>query len=170
MMGVLLMLIGITFVTVGCDQANKAGGNSSNGDVTNGNNQNNNGNNQNNNEITGVWEILEMGGHKYPRKLTGQGVPAGAKQYMYIFLTTDRKIIQAAKITGWPTGDVLSQSPQKGTYKLLGENKAEIDLGGGAGTYSYTLSGSMLKIADLQLEAKSMIHFYHSILYTHNYD
>ena len=33
-------------------------------------------------------------------------------------------------------------------------NKAEIDLGRGAGTYSYTLSGSMLKIADLQLEAK----------------
>ena len=35
-------------------------------------------------------------------------------------------------------------------------NKAEIDLGRGAGTYSYTLSGSMLKIADLQLEAKKV--------------
>ena len=76
MMGVLVMLIGITFVTVGCGQANSAGSGSSNGNITNSNNQNNNGNN----EIAGVWKITKMGPQTFPQPLSGEGVPAGAQQ------------------------------------------------------------------------------------------
>ena len=149
MMGVLVMLIGITFVTVGCGQANSAGSGSSNGNITNSNNQNNNGNN----EIAGVWKISKRGSQTFPQPLSGPGVPAGAQQEQYMCLTANGKIIQVAEITGFPGNNGFQKSPQEGTYQLLTGNKAKIDLGSGAQTVSYTISGINLKLIEVQIEA-----------------
>lgn len=152
MTGVLVMLIGITFVTVGCDQANKAGGNGGNntGNVTNSNNQNNN----SNNEITGVWKVSKMGSQTFPQDPSG-GTIQGAQAQMYVCLTADGKIISAIEKKGLPSGNGLSNGPIAGTYKLLPGNKAEIDFndGHGSNTISYTINGDILTIDDLQLEA-----------------
>lgn len=169
MMGVLVMLIGITLVTVGCDQANKAGSGSSNGNVTNSNNQNNSNNNQNNSnnnqnnnsndEIAGVWKVLKLGSTTFPTPMTaapgGPGVPAEAKQQLYLCLTTDKKVIQVVEITGFPQANGFSKNPTEGAYKLLSGNKVEIDLGDGnvAHTVSYTISGINLKLIEVQIEA-----------------
>ena len=164
MTGVLVMLIGITFVTVGCDQANKAGGNGDNnpGNVTNSNNQNNSNNNQNNNsnnEIAGVWKVLKLGSTTFPTPMTAApgwpGVPAEAKQQLYLCLTTDKKVIQVVEITGFPQANGFSKNPTEGAYKLLSGNKVEIDLGDGnvAHTVSYTISGINLKLIEVQIEA-----------------
>ena len=175
-MGVLVMLIGITFVTVGCDQANKAGSGSSNGNVTNSNNQNNSNNNQNNSnnnqnnsnnnqnnnsndEIAGVWKVLKLGSTTFPTPMTaapgGPEVPAEAKQQLYLCLTTDKKVIQVVEITGFPQANGFSKNPTEGAYKLLSGNKVEIDLGDGnvAHTVSYTISGINLKLIEVQIEA-----------------
>ena len=160
MMGVLVMLIGITFVTVGCDQANKAGGNGDNnpGNVTNSNNQNNSNNNQNNNnsnnEIAGVWKVLKLGSTTFPTPMTAApGVPAEAKQQLYLCLTTDKKVIQVVEITGFPQANGFYKNKTEGAYKLLSGNKVEIDLGDGADTVSYTISGINLKLIEVQVEA-----------------
>ena len=159
-MGVLVMLIGITFVTVGCDQANKAGGNGDNnpGNVTNSNNQNNSNNNQNNNnsnnEIAGVWKVLKLGSTTFPTPMTAApGVPAEAKQQLYLCLTTDKKVIQVVEITGFPQANGFYKNKTEGAYKLLSGNKVEIDLGDGADTVSYTISGINLKLIEVQVEA-----------------
>ena len=168
-MGVLVMLIGITLVTVGCDQANKAGSGSSNGNVTNSNNQNNSNNNQNNSnnnqnnnsndEIAGVWKVLKLGSTTFPTPMTaapgGPGGPAEAKQQLYLCLTTDKKVIQVVEITGFPQANGFSKNPTEGAYKLLSGNKVEIDLGDGnvAHTVSYTISGINLKLIEVQIEA-----------------
>ena len=157
MTGVLVMLIGITFVTVGCGQANSAGSGSSNGNVTNSNNQNNSNNNQNNNsndEIAGVWKVLKLGSTTFPTPMTAApGVPAGAQQEPYMCLTADGKIIQVAEITGFPGNNGFQKDPQEGTYQLLTGNKAKIDLGSGTQTVSYTINGINLKLIELQIEA-----------------
>ena len=160
MMGVLVMLIGITFVTVGCDQANKAGGNGDNnpGNVTNSNNQNNSNNNQNNNnsnnEIAGVWKVLKLGSTTFPTPMTAApGVPAEAKQQLYLCLTTDKKVIQVVEITGFPQANGFYKNKTEAAYKLLSGNKVEIDLGDGADTVSYTISGINLKLIEVQVEA-----------------
>ena len=169
MTGVLVMLIGITFVTVGCGQANSAGSGSSNGNVTNSNNQNNSNNNQNNSnnnqnnnsndEIAGVWKVLKLGSTTFPTPMTaapgGPGVPAEAKQQLYLCLTTDKKVIQVVEITGFPQANGFSKNPTEGAYKLLSGNKVEIDLGDGnvAHTVSYTISGINLKLIEVQIEA-----------------
>lgn len=160
MTGVLVMLIGITFVTVGCDQANKAGGNGDNnpGNVTNSNNQNNSNNNQNNNnsnnEIAGVWKVLKLGSTTFPTPMTAApGVPAEAKQQLYLCLTTDKKVIQVVEITGFPQANGFYKNKTEGAYKLLSGNKVEIDLGDGADTVSYTISGINLKLIEVQVEA-----------------
>ncbi len=149
MTGVLVMLIGITFVTVGCSQANSAGGGSSNGNITNSNNQNNNGNN----EIAGVWKITKIGPREFPQPLSGPGVPAGAQQEQYMCLTANGKIIQVAEITGFPGNNGFRKVPQEGSYELLTGNKAKIDLGSGVQTVSYTISGINLKLIEVQIEA-----------------
>ena len=145
MMGVLVMLIGITLVTVGCDQANKAGGN---GDNTGNNSANG---------ITGVWKITKLNGQTFPKPMTEDGVPAGAQEQPYFWLTTDGKIIHVAEITGFPGNNGFHKVPQEGTYKLLPENKVEVDLGlgGGSGAYtvSYTISGNTLTLKEMEIEA-----------------
>lgn len=141
MMGVLVMLIGITLVTVGCDQANKAGGN---GDNTGNNSANG---------ITGVWKITKLNGQTFPSSMTGEGVPAGAQQQPYFWLTTDGKIIQVIEITGYPDKNGFHKVPQVGTYKLLPGNKVEVDLGEGASTASYTISGNTLTLKEMKIEA-----------------
>lgn len=162
MTGVLVMLIGITFVTVGCGQANSAGSGSSNGNVTNSNNQNNSNNNQNNNsndEIAGVWKVLKLGSTTFPTPMTaapgGPEVPAEAKQQLYLCLTTDKKVIQVVEITGFPQANGFHKNPTEGAYKLLSGDKVEIDLGDGSGadTVSYTISGINLKLIEVQIEA-----------------
>ena len=158
MTGVLVMLIGITFVTVGCGQANSAGGGSSNGNITNSNNQNNSNNNQNNNnsnnEIAGVWKVLKLGSTTFPTPMTAApGVPAEAKQQLYLCLTTDKKVIQVVEITGFPQANGFYKNKTEGAYKLLSGNKVEIDLGDGADTVSYTISGINLKLIEVQVEA-----------------
>ena len=145
MMGVLVMLIGITLVTVGCDQANKAGGN---GDNTGNNSANG---------ITGVWKITKFNEQTFPKPMTEDGVPAGAQEQPYFWLTTDGKIIHVAEITGFPGNNGFHKVPQEGTYKLLPENKVEVDLGlgGGSGAYtvSYTISGNTLTLKEMEIEA-----------------
>lgn len=167
MTGVLVMLIGITFVTVGCGQANSAGSGSSNGNVTNSNNQNNSNNNQNNSnnnqnnnsndEIAGVWKVLKLGSTTFPTPMTaapgGPEVPAEAKQQLYLCLTTDKKVIQVVEITGFPQANGFSKNPTEGAYKLLSGNKVEIDLGEGASTVSYTISGNTLTLKEMKIEA-----------------
>ena len=138
-MGVLVMLIGITFVTVGCGQANSAGSGSSNGNG--------------NNEIAGVWKITKMGPQTFPQPLSGEGVPAGAQQEQYMCLTANGKIIQVGEITGFPGNNGFRKSPREGAYQLLTGNKAKIDLGSGVQTVSYTISGNNLTITEMMLKA-----------------
>ena len=153
-MGVLVMLIGITLVTVGCDQANKAGDNTGNSGNTG--NAGNGGNNTANG-ITGVWKVTKFAEKTYPQPIDfDPEAPAEARQQMYVCITTDGKYIQVMEITGYPEEKKQMNGlykEKKGTYKLLPGDKLELDLGGGPSAVSYVISGNTLTLQEMKIEA-----------------
>ena len=137
MMGVLVILIGITLVTVGCGQANKAG-DTNNAVVGNG--------------ITGVWKVSKQGQQEYPQDPSNGKVP-GMQIQMYYCFTADGKGIMAVEKKGMPSQNGLFRFKEQASYKLLEGNKIEMTIGGQSATSSYTLSGNVLTMTEMQLVA-----------------